>query len=191
MDKEDLEKIKKAGRIAGESLNFGKTLIKEYASVKEIIEKIENKIEFLKGKPAFPAQLAINEVAAHFLPDNELKLKEGDIVKLDLGVHINGFIADTAATVEVKTNKNKELIQASQEALTNALKIIKQDIKIYEIGKVIEETTKKFNFKPITNLSGHSLEPFDTHAGITIPNYDNKSFGPEIYYSSSVQSRAQ
>ena len=171
----ELEKIKKAGKIAGESLNFGKTLIKEGTSVKEIIEKIENKIESLKGKPAFPTQLSINEVAAHFLPDSELKLKAGDIVKLDLGVHIDGFIADTAATVEIKTNKNKELIQASKEALDNALKIIKQDIKIYEIGKVIEETIKKFNFKPITNLSGHSLEPFDAHAGITIPNYNNNN----------------
>lgn len=172
---EDLEKIKKAGRIAAESLSYGKTLIKEGASVKEIIEKIEKKIASLNGKPAFPPQISINEVAAHFIPDTDLVLNEGNLIRIDLGAHIDGFIADTAMTVEVKTNNNKELIAASSEALDNAIKIINKDTKIYEVGKVIEETIKKFNFKPITNLSGHSINTYNLHSGLTIPNYNNNN----------------
>ncbi|MEW6063323.1 MAG: type II methionyl aminopeptidase [Nanoarchaeota archaeon] len=170
-----IEELKKAGRIASDALNFGKTLCKEDADVKEIIERIENKIELLKGKPAFPTQLAINEVAAHFLPDNQLKLKAGDLVKLDIGVHINGFIADTAATIEIKTKNFSNMIKAAEEALDNTIKLIKPGIKIFEIGAVIEETIKKYNLNPIKNLSGHSIEQYNTHAGITIPNYNNKN----------------
>jgi len=170
-----IEELKKAGKIAAESLDFGKTLIKENADVKEIIEKIEAKIISLKGLPAFPVQISINETAAHFIPSTKLMLKESDLVKLDVGVHINGFIADTAATIEVKTKDFSNIIKAAEEALNNAIKLIKPGTKICEIGRVIEENIKKYNLNSIKNLSGHSIGQYNTHAGLTIPNYDNKN----------------
>src|SRR3989344_7751960 len=92
---------KKAGNIAKEALIYGKGLIKVDASVLEVVEKVEKKIFDLGGKPAFPTQISINEMAAHFTPiKDELKFKAGDVVKLDVGAHVNGAIGDNALTVD-------------------------------------------------------------------------------------------
>jgi len=173
MDKESLENVRKAGKITAQARDYGKTLIKEGISVRSIIEKIEAKMFELGGKPAFPVQLSLNETAAHFLPSEELILKEGDLVKLDLGAQIDGFLADTAVTVEIKSNNHKELINASQAALDNAAKILKAEIEIYKIGDVIEKAINGFKFNPIVNLSGHSIDRYVVHSGLTIPNFNN------------------
>jgi methionyl aminopeptidase len=169
-----MQDLIKAGKIASQTLEYSKTLIKENASVKEIIEKIEDQIISLGAKPAFPAQLSINEMAAHFLPLQEVTLKKSDLVKIDLGVSINGHIGDTAATLEVTTNNHKKLIEASEKALKAAIETIKPGIEVYEVGKVIESVIKSYGFNPIRNLSGHSITQYNLHSGITIPNYDNK-----------------
>ena len=160
----------KAGQIASEALEYGKSLIKKDASALEIVEKVENKIFKLGGKPAFPAQLSINEIAAHYAPVNgDVIIKEDDIVKLDVGAHVNGAIGDNALTV----GNNKELIQASRDALNEAIKIIQIGTELKDIGKVIDETIRSYNFKPIKNLTGHSIELYEQHAGLGIPNYDD------------------
>ncbi len=163
----------KAGKIAAQSLQFGKKLIKVDANILDVIEKIENEIKKLNGSPAFPAQVSINDMAAHFTPNDErdLKFKEGDLVKLDVGVHVNGFIGDNALTVDL--GDNKELSKASELALKEAIKLAKPGIKIYHIGEVIEKTITEFGFKPIKNLSGHGLDQYEPHSGLTIPNYNN------------------
>jgi len=163
----------KAGQLAAKVLNYGKTLIKVDASVLEVVEKIENDIIKNKGFPAFPVNVSTNELAAHFTPNDEkdLKFKENDVVKLDVGVHVNGFIGDNALTVDL--GENKELLKASQMALNEAVKLAKPGTKIYEIGEVIEKTIKEFGFKPIKNLSGHGIEQYEQHSGFTIPNYNN------------------
>jgi methionyl aminopeptidase len=160
----------KAGEIASEALEYGKNLIKKDKSVLEIIENVEGKIFQLGGKPAFPAQISINEIAAHFSPvKDDFSVKESDIVKLDVGVHVNGAIGDNAVTV----GNNKELIDASNEALNEAIKIIQIGTKLKDIGKVINKTILSYGFNPIKNLSGHSIELYEQHAGLSIPNYDN------------------
>ena len=163
---------KKAGKIANEALLYGKRLIEEDSSVFEVVEKVEKKIFDLGGKPAFPAQVSINEMAAHFTPiKDDLKFKKNDVVKLDVGAHINGAIGDNALTVDL--GDNKELLKASEEALKQAIKVVQIGTQLREIGKTIDETISGYGFKPIKNLSGHSIDIYEQHSGTTIPNYDD------------------
>jgi methionyl aminopeptidase len=173
MEPETLDKYIQAGKIAAEALEYGKSLIKSGAKVKEILEKVEAKIEQLGGKPAFPAQISLNEFAAHCCSDalDETILKD-QIVKLDVGVHIDGCIADTALTVDL-SGKYGDLVKASRDALDNALKIIQPGVTLGEIGRVIHETITKAGFSPIKNLSGHGLGEYEIHTKPSVPNFDN------------------
>ena len=160
----------KAGEIASEVLEYGRGLIKKDKSILEIIENTEAKIFQLGGKPAFPANISINEIAAHYSPVKEdFSIKEQDIVKLDVGVHVNGAIGDNAVTV----GNNKELIEASREALNEAIKIIQIGTKLRDIGKTINQTISSYGFNSVKNLTGHSIDIYEQHAGLSVPNYDN------------------
>jgi len=173
MDKEDIEKLKKAGKIAAQVREYGSGLIKKDASMVEVLDKIEEKIQELGGKPAFPAQISCNHIAAHYCPDDEDKTVFSDqLVCLDVGVHVDGFIGDTAVTVDL-SGKYSDLIKASEEALDNAVKIIKPGVTLGEIGKVIQETIQNYNFAPVKNLSGHGLGKYEVHTKPNIPNFDN------------------
>jgi methionyl aminopeptidase len=172
-----LEDLKKASEITKKVKREAEKLLKPGESIYNIAETIEQKIIDLGGFPSFPVNISINNIAAHYTPtinDNTI-LKEGDVVKFDFGAQVNGYCIDTAFTVEINDNKYKDLIEASRNALENVKKILRKDIEISEIGKVIENTIKSYNYNPIYNLSGHKIERYILHAGITIPNYDNKS----------------
>ena len=142
----------------------------------EIAELIENKIIELGGKPAFPTNLSINEVAAHYTPTyNDETLAHG-LLKVDFGVHIDGFIADTAFSVDLENSEeNKNLIESSELALKNAIEKINLKVPINEIGKVIAQSIEEKGFEPIVNLGGHGLEEYEAHADPFIPNFDNKN----------------
>jgi methionyl aminopeptidase len=163
----------KAGEITAKAREYGVKLIKVGASHREVTEKIEKKIEELGGKTAFPVQMSVNGTAAHYtaLLNKDLKFKEGDLVKLDLGVHINGAIGDSAVTVDL--GDNSKLVKASQNALKAALDIVKPGVKIREIGRVIHEEITSLNFSPIRNLGGHGLSKWEIHSSPSIPNFDN------------------
>ena len=172
-----LEDLKKASEITKKVKREAEKLLKPGESIYNIAETIEQKIIDLGGFPSFPVNISINNIAAHYTPtinDNTI-LKDGDVVKFDFGAQVNGYCIDTAFTVEINDNKYKDLIEASRNALENVKKILRKDIEISEIGKVIENTIKSYNYNPIYNLSGHKIEQYILHAGITIPNYDNKS----------------
>jgi len=165
----------KAGKIAAETLLYGKKLIKEGEKLLVISKKVEEKIKELKGEMAFPAQVSINEVAAHYCPDvnDETVIKNGDLVKLDIGVHVDGNIGDTALSIDVGSDKNLELIRASKDALKIAIENMKPGIELREVGKAIEEVIVGYGFNPIKNLSGHEIKNYELHAGLIVPNYDN------------------
>lgn len=172
MDKKVLENYKKAGEIAAKALDFGKKQIKVGASLLEVTEAIEKKIKSLGGGFAFPTQISLNDVAAHNCPliDNKTVFKKGDLVKIDVGVHVKGYIGDTACTVDF--GDNKELVKASRDALNNAIKIAKPGTTLAEIGKTIQETIAGFGFLPVKNLTGHTLSEFNLHEHPSIPNFD-------------------
>lgn len=170
------DKILEAGKIARQVSAYAKSIIKKDMKLLEIAEKIEDKIIELGGKPAFPVNLSINDVAAHYTPSYNDEAVSHGLLKVDLGVHVNGYIADTAFSIDLENNsENKKLIEASNSALMNAIKIVKENIPVSEIGKAIQETIENLGFSPIINLSGHQVEQYDLHAGLTIPNHDNKS----------------
>lgn len=176
LTKQDIETLKKAGKISSKVIEYAKSIIKPGMPLLEIAEKIELKIIELGAKPAFPCNLSINEIAAHFTPSfNDSETAHG-LLKVDIGVHINGLVADTAFSLDLENSlENGKLIEAAEKALKEAIKIIKENIAVSEIGKVIESSIKSLGFQPIQNLSGHSIEKYDLHAGITIPNYNNSS----------------
>lgn len=170
----DTKKILQAGKIASEIKIWIKPQIKKGTPLLEIAEKIEEKIFEMGGKPAFPTNLSINEIAAHFTPSYNDETKAHGLLKVDFGVHIDGWISDTAFSIDLENSpENKKIIEASEKALENALKIVKKDVKVSEIGKTVKETINSFGLNPIINLSGHEIKQYDLHAGITIPNIDD------------------
>ncbi|MDP4012645.1 MAG: type II methionyl aminopeptidase [Candidatus Nanoarchaeia archaeon] len=164
-----------AGKISEKAREYGKKLIKEGAKARDVANAVEAKIIELGGKPSFPVDISINGMAAHACPgpEDETIFQKGDLVKLDMGAHVNGKVTDTAVTVEVSTNNWEKLIEASAKALENAEKLLKPGVKINEIGKVISETIKSYGYKPIINLNGHGIGEYEVHTKPTIPNYDN------------------
>lgn len=167
------EKLIKAGKIAAEALEYGKSMIRPGVKLVDVCDEVEKKIKSLGGEMAFPVQISMNDVAAHFCPneDDETVFKD-QIVSIDVGVSVDGFIGDTALTVDL-SGKNDELIKASLEALDNAIKMVKPGVKVREIGKVIHKTITSYGFAPIRNLSGHGLGEYNIHTKPNIPNYDN------------------
>ncbi|MCD4759593.1 type II methionyl aminopeptidase [archaeon] len=163
----------KAGEIASEAREFGKKLIKVGKSHLEVTQEIEEKITSLGGGLAFPTQISINNVAAHYNAkiDSDFKFKEGDVCKLDLGAHFNGAIGDTAVTVDL--GDNSKLVRASANALKAAIEIVKPGIEIREIGKVVYNEITSLGFSPIRNLGGHGMEKWQIHTSPSIPNFDS------------------
>jgi methionyl aminopeptidase len=176
MDEEALEKQRLAGKIAREALEYGLKLIKEGTSLLEVAEKTEQRILDRGALPAFPANISIDSVAAHFTPrhnDGELVFTRGSLVKLDVGVHVDGYLADNARTVEVGTRNWTELIRAADEAVATAIEVIKPGVPMSMVGAAIERTIKSYGFKPIENLTGHSLKRYTLHADKSVPNVGN------------------
>ncbi len=174
MDEKDLSDYKKAGEISVKVKEFARKFIKKDMLLTEIAKKIEVEIGKLGGELAFPVNLSINDIAAHYHPLFNDERKAEGLLKVDFGVHINGCIADTAISIDLD-GKYKELIEASEYALNQALSILDKDPTLHEIGEIIQASIEERGFSPIVNLSGHSIDKYDIHAGITIPNYGNNS----------------
>jgi len=178
MDSSKKEKILKAGRIASEVRKYARTIIKKDMPLLEVAEKIEEKIKGCGGKPAFPVNLSIDNISAHYTPSYDDKTLAHGLLKVDFGVHIDGWIADNAFSIDLENSEeNKKLIQASKDALDNALKLITEkrvmDISTDEIGEIISKTMESYGFSPIINLSGHKMDNYELHSGITIPNVND------------------
>jgi len=168
------EKIIQAGKIAIEVREYARNLIQPGMPLLEIAEKIENKILELGGLPAFPVNLSINEIAAHYTPSHDDENVAQGLLKIDIGVHVDGWIADTAFSLDLDGNsENKNLIKTAEQALENATSIIKAGMSTDEIGREIHRTIMSNNLNPIVNLSGHQIDQYDLHAGINIPNIND------------------
>ncbi len=160
-----------AGKVAAEVRENARKKNWVGKTVFEICEEIESEIIKRGAKCAFPVNTSLNEVAAHYTaePDDQKTILETDLLKIDLGVQINGYIADTAVTV-CYDPRYDSLVNAAEDALQNAMSMIKIGVKASDIGRTIEKTIRQLGFKPIANLSGHSLDQYTIHAGRSIPN---------------------
>jgi methionyl aminopeptidase len=162
----------KAGKIAAQALEYGRTLIKPGARILDVCDAVDKKIVELGGVPAFPAQISCDNIAAHYCaPENDPTVLDKQVASLDVGVSVNGAIGDTALTVDL-SGKNEALVKATREAVDNACAAIRIGITLGEIGKIIQDTIKKHGFSPVRNLSGHGLARYDIHTYPSIPNVD-------------------
>ena len=180
-----------AGKIAGEVRENTKKKDWIGKTVFEICEHVESEIRKRGAKCAFPVNTSINEVAAHYTaePNDELTIKDDDLVKIDLGAQINGHIADTAVTVCYNPEFDN-LVQVAEQSLDNAMSMIKIGVKSSDVGRTIEKTINQMGFLTIANLSGHSLDQYTIHAGKSVPNIwsigsftfdDNQAFACEPF----------
>jgi len=171
LDDDAYDKILRAGKIAARVRKYAVEKVKPGIKVYDFCEDVEKKIYDEGGKPAFPCNISINNVAAHYTPyiGDESVIPDKSVVKIDIGVHIDGYIADTAVTVSFDP-KYDDLLLAVETALERAIEIIKPGIRVSRIGEVIEKAIKSYGYRPIRNLSGHSIERYNLHSGTSIPN---------------------
>ncbi|MDY6959170.1 MAG: type II methionyl aminopeptidase [Halobacteriota archaeon] len=169
MSEEIFNKYRQAGKILSQVRDEAVGKVVVGASILDVAEFIENAIKEKGAEPAFPCNISLNDEAAHATPSlNDEALFDEDMVKLDIGVHVDGYIADAAVTVDL--SDHPDLVEASEKALSSAIEIIKAGVNTAEIGKIIEETIESYGYKPIVNLSGHGLGRYDAHTPPTIPN---------------------
>ncbi|MDR3222209.1 MAG: type II methionyl aminopeptidase [Methanobrevibacter sp.] len=186
-EQEVFQSYEKAGKIVSKVRNEASKLINDGLAIIELVEFVESKIIKEGGGIAFPCNVSVNEITAHYTspPNDKNIINGGDLVKLDLGAEVNGYIADSAITIIAKgdsdlsddeTNKNESLIEASDAALDVAISTVKAGVEVKDIGGEVEKTITGLGFSPIRNLAGHSLEQWDLHSGLSIPNVkDNRA----------------
>ncbi len=169
--KDNIDDFREAGKITARIREESKRLIMVGEPLLDIADTIEKMITDEGAKPAFPVNISINEIAAHYTPGvtDERTIGEKDVVKVDIGAHIKGAIGDTAYTIDL-SGEYEKLVKAVEEALENAIKEMRPGVKVGDIGAVIEETANKYELKPIRNLSGHKIKTGLLHSGIDIPN---------------------
>jgi methionyl aminopeptidase len=165
------EQYYKAGKIAATVREQIKTEVKPGVKAIDISERVESMTRQLGGAIAFPCNVDINQVAAHYAPPigDQTIIQQGQVVKVDIGVHVDGYIADTAVTVCLDPALGP-MVKAAEEALAVAVKMVKAGVRASDIGATIEHTIKNRGFKPIRNLTGHKLSRYIVHAGRSIPN---------------------
>jgi methionyl aminopeptidase len=184
-----IDSYEKAGKIVSKIRSKAVKLIKNDLDIIDLVKFVENEIIKNGAGIAFPCNVSINEIAAHYTSpaNDESKIATGDLVKLDLGAHIDGYIADSAITIiapgddleekfdEDTLAKNQRLIDASDAGLEAAISTVRVGVEIGKIGAAVEEAVVKHGFKPIANLTGHSLEQWNLHSGLSIPSIDDKN----------------
>jgi methionyl aminopeptidase len=175
-DKEACEKFKLSGKILREAREEIKSFVREGMMIIDICEKAEELIKKKGARPAFPCNVSINEVAAHYTsPPNDKRLvPENSVVKVDIGAHVDGYVTDTAVTVCFNRDY-EDLVATAERALQVAVESIKPGASASKLGALIERTIKSRGFKPISNLSGHQVGRYMVHTGTSIPNVSQLS----------------
>ncbi|MBI2674868.1 MAG: type II methionyl aminopeptidase [Candidatus Aenigmarchaeota archaeon] len=172
MESEDERKFILAGRIAAEVRDEAMAFVRPGMKILDLAERIEKLIMEKKAMPAFPPNISINDIAAHYTPryQDDREIGEGEIVKIDIGVHIGGYIGDLAATY---CSRKNDMVDAAEKVLAEAVKIARPGTKVGEIGSLIEQTAEDLGYGVIANLTGHGIEKDNFHAEPTIPNVRN------------------
>ncbi|MDR0334507.1 MAG: type II methionyl aminopeptidase [Methanomassiliicoccaceae archaeon] len=174
---DELEALKKAGAIAAQALRIGMDMVSENVKLYDVAEEVESYIRKNGAKPAFPCNLSINEVAAHYTPSvgDRSRFEIGDVVKVDVGAHIDGWVGDTAGTVEVGTRSFRKMIESSVKARDAVMEFIGAGVPVNEIGTAVDATIRQDGFRPIANLTGHEIKKFNLHSGLSIPNVNDSN----------------
>jgi methionyl aminopeptidase len=173
---EELEKQKHACKIAREIREEMRKTVKEGMPIIDICEKVEGTTREKGGKPAFPCNVSVNEIAAHYTspPNDKETIPEKSIVKVDIGVHVDGYIADTATSVCFDP-EYVDMVNTAEEALEKAVEILRPGLSMTRFGSTIQKTIKTRGYKPVSNLTGHLIRRYIIHAGKSLPNAFNLS----------------
>jgi methionyl aminopeptidase len=178
MNKNYIQDYIKAGKAVSAAKKLAKEIIKPGASFLEVANKIEAEIYKNDCELSFPINLSLNEVAAHYSPviDDKTIIPEKGLLKIDCGSHYNGYIADSAVTINLDEDPTlQNYIDAADEGLEAAIELFRPGTKLYEMGEVIAQKIISYGLRPITNLGGHELKQYNLHAGPFIPNYKEKA----------------
>ena len=174
MVEEKFQKYAEAGRILSEARTESlKKIIKPGANILEVAEFIERKILQKGGQLAFPVNISIDEQAAHYTPvaNDARMIKEGELVKIDVGVHVDGFVADSASTY---CSEKSILVEGVEKIIDTAIGVLKPGLPVFEIAEAIDPVLKEFGIGLIVNLTGHGVDQNMFHAPPTIPSVKNK-----------------
>lgn len=170
MNQEIRENYVEAGIVVQKARKEAEKISEPGANLKVIAEEIEGLIRDEGLEPAFPVNLSINDEAAHYsaAPNEARELKASDVVKIDIGAHKDGYIADSALTVN-PSGGNQELIDAAEDALQEALDFIEPGVTIGELGTKVQNSVPE-KYSVVRNLTGHYIDHYEQHAGVSIPN---------------------
>jgi methionyl aminopeptidase len=165
------EPYRKSGRIVSEVKPIVLSAVKPGVTFLEVCELVTREVESRGGRLAFPTGIGVNEVTAHYAPQDgdQSAFKEEDLVKVDFGVHVDGYVTDTSVSVTFNPEYNL-LLEATQRALDAAIAAARRETRTGEIGRVIHREAARFGFKTIENLTGHTVDRYTVHAGKSIPN---------------------
>ena len=189
---EQIEIMKVAGRITGETLLMAKELIREGVTTKEIDEKINRYIKKCGAKPTFlgyggfpgSACISINDEVIHGIPSRKRVLKNGDIVKIDVGAEWHGFTGDSAATFAVGeiSSDAKKLIDVTKESFFEAIRALENtpNPRVGDIGYAVDSYVKKHGFSVVRDFVGHGVGA-NLHEDPNVPNYGTQGRGVRIY----------
>ncbi len=177
--KPDLDALRLSGRISATARETCKKLVQPGVKLEKVALEAETIIRDMGGVPAFPCQLSRNNIAAHYCspPDDPTEAQPNDIIKLDCGTQVDGYVTDNAVTIDLQNGPDSVLVQASQMALENAISVMGPGASITEIGNQIESTIKAFGFNPVYNLTGHGVARYVIHCKPSIPNYPDPKAG--------------
>ena len=169
----ELDKLRQSGRISATALAHGRKMIVPGARLEDIQREVERVIRDMGGSPAFPAQMSRNHIAAHYCspPGDPTTIQPGDIVKLDCGTQVDGYVTDNATTVDLRDGENSLLCAASKMALENAIAVMGPGASLTEVGRQVETTIHSLGFKPVRNLCGHGVARYTIHCAPSVPNY--------------------
>ena len=172
MDSNEVKSYLVAGKVWAKAIKYSQKKSKDGILLFDLAEGIEKLIVEEGAKVGFPVNLSINEQAAHFTPkfNDILTLKESDVLKVDIGVSVDGFICDGAITINLD-NKHAKQIEANELALSNAISVAKLGNPVDKMGAEIEKTLKSKGFNPIYNLGGHGVSKNNIHAWPSVPNH--------------------
>jgi methionyl aminopeptidase len=170
MNDDIFEKYRDAGVLAAKILRSSAQGIRIGASYLDLVESIEVQVKEEGAALAFPLNLSLNEDAAHDTasPGDVRVFTKGDVAKLDLGVQIDGYIADTATTIDL--GRNSLLLEASEQALDAAIKVVRPGATAGDLGTAIQKEIECRGYRPISNLTGHGLDRYILHRPPSIPN---------------------
>jgi methionyl aminopeptidase len=167
----ELEKFVESGKILAQMREYVRSMQVRGRKIVDICEEVEGRIRQLGAGPAFPCNVGVNDVAAHYTsPWNDASVvPDGSVVKVDFGVELDGFATDTAIAKSLNPQYDS-MIVAAETALSAAIAAIAPGRKLSEIGPIVEGSIERYGFQPIRNLTGHKIDRYNLHAGKSVPN---------------------